>query len=40
MGDMLLAGYKTKVAYSAEEAIDELRKYLQEPETKVVQQVI
>lgn len=40
MKDMLFAGYKTKVAYSAEEAIDELRKYLQEPETKVVQQAI
>lgn len=40
MNDMLFAGYKTKVAYSAEEAIDELRKYLQEPETKVVQQAI
>lgn len=40
MEDMLFAGYKTKVAYSAEEAIDELRKYMQEPGTKVVQQDI
>lgn len=40
MHDMLLAGYKTEVAYSAEEAVNILRAYLQEPETKVVQQVV
>lgn len=36
MQDMMYAGYKTAVAYSADEAITILREYLQERETKVV----
>lgn len=36
IADMLNAGYKATVAYSADEAIETLRAYLQEPETKTV----